>query len=178
MIINKIESQVYNLIRVEKNFEIRYYPAATRAVIYSNLKSYRDLGNSGFSKLAKYIFGENSDNKKIVMTSPIHLDIGDIKSTMAFILPSAYNSSNLPKPNDPSITILTSEPEYVAAKKFSGFATTESMKKQRLLLENALKDHGLIFYGNFRFLGYNPPFQLLCRRNEIIVALNADKLNM
>ena len=52
MSINTTESQVYEVIRKEKLFEIRYYPAATMAMIYSKATSYKDLGYSGFSKLA------------------------------------------------------------------------------------------------------------------------------
>ena len=174
---NKTETQAYDLIRVEDNFEIRYYPSATMAMISSTSKSYRDLGNSGFGKLAKYIFGGNSEKKQIAMTSPVHMDIGDTTSTMAFVLPSTYNQSNLPKPNDPGIRILTSEPEYVAAIQFAGFANTESINKHKVLLENALKNKGITYYGDFRFLGYNPPFQLFGRRNEVIVTLNAEQFN-
>jgi hypothetical protein len=174
MSINKTETQAYKIIRVEENFEIRFYPAATMAMISSTAKSYRDLGNSGFSKLAKFIFGGNSEKKQIAMTSPVHMDISDTGSTMAFVLPSTYNKSNLPKPNDPGISIITSEPEYVAVIQFAGFANTASINKHRAMLENALKNKGLSYYGNFRYLGYNPPFQLFGRRNEVIVALNTE----
>jgi len=172
MSINKTETQAYNVIKMEEEFEIRYYPAATMAMISSSSTSYRDLGSSGFSKLAKYIFGGNSEKKQIAMTSPVHMDIGDSNSTMAFVLPSAYNQNNLPKPNDSNIAIKTSTPEYVAAIKFGGFANDESIRKHRMLLEEALKAKGLTYYGNFRFLGYNPPFQFFVRRNEVIVAVN------
>ena len=87
MSINKTETQAYKLIRVEESFEIRYYPAATMAMITSTSKSYRELGNSGFGKLAKYIFGGNSEKKQIAMTSPVPMDIGNTNSTMAFVLP-------------------------------------------------------------------------------------------
>ncbi len=177
MSINKTETQAYKVIRVEEIFEIRYYPAATMAMISSTSKSYRDLGSSGFSKLAKYIFGGNSENKQIAMTSPVHMDIGATKSTMAFVLPSQFNASNLPKPNDSSVSIISSEPEYVAVIQFTGFATTVSINKNKTLLENALKRKQLSYYGNFRYLGYNPPFQLFGRRNEVIVALNTDLFN-
>jgi len=173
MSINKTETQAYKVIRVEENFEIRYYPAATMAMITSTSKSYRDLGNTGFRKLANYIFGGNSEKKQIAMTSPVHMDISDTQSTMAFVLPSAYHPSDLPKPNDPGISIITAEPEYIAVIQFSGFATTASIDRHKVILENALKNKGLSWYGNFRFLGYNPPYQLLGRRNEVIVSLNA-----
>ena len=172
MSINKTETQAYNVIKVEENFEVRYYPAATMAMISSTSTSYRDLGSSGFGKLAKYIFGGNSEKKQIAMTSPVHMDISDSNSTMAFVLPSVYNQTNLPKPNDSSIAIKTSPPEYVAVVKFGGFANDESIRKHRMLLEEALKAKGISYYGNFRFLGYNPPFQFFGRRNEVIVAVN------
>ena len=172
MSINKTETQAYKVIKVEEKFEIRYYPAATMAMISSSSKSYRDLGSSGFRKLAKYIFGGNSEKKQIAMTSPVYMDISDTKSTMAFVLPSAYNQTNLPKPNDSSISIIISEPEYVAVIQFGGFASNESIDKHRAILDNELKNKGLSYYGNFRYLGYNPPYQLFERRNEVIVALN------
>jgi hypothetical protein len=171
---NKTETQAYKLIRTEDNFEIRYYPAATMAMTSSNSKSYRDLGSTGFGQLAKYIFGGNSEKKNIAMTSPVHMDIGDSKSTMAFVLPSAYKISDLPKPNDPDISIVTSEPEYVAVVRFGGFANTASISKHKAILENELRDKQISYHGNFRYLGYNPPFQLFGRRNEVIVALNAN----
>jgi hypothetical protein len=177
MFINKTETQAYNVIKVEENIEIRYYPAATMALISSTATSYRDLGSSGFSKLAKFIFGGNSEKKQIAMTSPVHMEIGDSNATMAFVLPSQYNETNLPKPNDSSISIKTTEPEYVAVIKFGGFANNESIQKQKLLLEQTLKSKGLTYYGNFRFLGYNPPYQLIGRRNEVIVAINENQIN-
>ena len=178
MSIHKTETQAYKVIRVEENFEIRYYPVAMMAMISSTSKSYRDLGSSGFGKLARYIFGGNDEKKQIAMTSPVHMDINDTTSTMAFVLPSGYNQDNLPKPNDSSIAIRASEPEFVAAVKFGGFASTESINKHIAILRESLKEAGLSHHGNFRFLGYNPPYQIFGRRNEVIVALNERELNL
>jgi uncharacterized membrane protein YhaH (DUF805 family) len=171
---SKTETQSYKVIRVEKLFEIRYYLATIMAKITSTSKSYRDLGSSGFSKLAKYIFGGNSENKQIAMTSPVHMEIGDTLSTMAFVMPSHFNKDDLPNPNNTDIVIETTEPEYVAVVQFGGFADTKSIDRHKVILENALKEQGLAYYGHFRFLGYNPPFQLFGRRNEVIIALDAN----
>lgn len=168
---NKTETQSYTVIKEEKLFEIRFYPAATFAKISSTSKSYKDLGSSGFSKLANYIFGGNSQNKQIAMTSPVHMDIGDSVSTMAFVMPPNFNKDNLPKPNSNEVRLETSEPEYVAAIQFGGFSSTESINKHKEILEKALKEKGISYYGNFRYLGYNPPYQLFGRRNEVIVAI-------
>lgn len=70
----KSEIQSYEVIRTQEPYEIRYYPPAIMAKITSKSKSYRDLGYSGFGKLANYIFGGNSANKQIAMTSPVHMD--------------------------------------------------------------------------------------------------------
>lgn len=173
MAINKTENQAYQLIRVEEDFEIRYYPAALMAKINSTSKSYKDLGSTGFRKLAQYIFGGNSANKQIAMTAPVHMEIGDSISSMAFVMPTHFNKDDLPKPNNADIMIETSEPEYVAVLQFGGFANTASIHKHQAMLETALKLKGLRYHGHFRFLGYNPPYQLFGRRNEVIVALDS-----
>lgn len=172
MATEKSETQVYKVVRTEKDFEIRFYPAVTMATINSSAKTYKKLGSSGFTKLAHYIFGGNKDKKQIAMTSPVHMDIGDSVSSMSFVMPLNYDKDNLPLPNDSDVTIKTVSEEYVAVVTFGGFASTDNIKKHTVMLENALKEHHLSYYGNFRFLGYNPPYQLFGRRNEIIVTLN------
>jgi len=177
MATSKIETQEYKVIRVEKLFEIRYYPAAVLAKISSTSTSYRDLGYSGFGKLAKYIFGGNSEHKQIAMTSPVHMDIGDSTSTMAFVMPSNLKMDDLPKPDNADIIIQPSAPEYVAVITFGGFANAAKIAKHKTILENILKKKGVTHYGHFRYLGYNPPFQLFGRKNEVIVALYPDNFN-
>ncbi len=174
MATSNTETQDYKVIRSEKLFDIRYYPAVIMAKIFSTSKSYRELSSSGFGTLAKYIFGGNGEKKQISMTSPVHMEIGDSLSSMSFVMPSQLKKEDLPKPNNAEIIIETSEPQYVAAIGFGGFGTTESINKYKAILENELKDRGLTYYGNFRYLGYNPPYQLFGRRNEVIVTLDSN----
>jgi hypothetical protein len=124
--------------------------------------------------LAGYIFGGNDAKKQIAMTSPVHMDINDSISSMSFVMPAAYNADNLPKPNDATVSINKTADEYVAAIKFSGFASDEDIKNQTERLKNALKAASITYYGNFRYLGYNPPYQLVGRRNEVIINVNWD----
>lgn len=174
MATGKTETQVYKVIQTEKEFEIRYYPSATMALVTSNVKSYKELGNTGFKKLAGYIFGGNNENKQIAMTSPVHMEISDTSSRISFVMPTKFNKDNLPLPNNADITIHITPDEYVAAITFGGFVSEEKIKKYTDLLEHALTEKHLSYYGHFRYLGYNPPYQLFGRRNEIIVALNWD----
>ena len=166
------ETQAYKVLRTEKDFEIRFYPSTTIATINSSAKTYKELGSSGFSKLAGYIFGGNKEKKQIAMTSPVHMDINDSVSTMSFVMPLKYNKDNLPLPNNSEVKIETTADEYVAAIRFNGFASDKDIKENKEKLENALKAKSISYYGHFRYLGYNPPYQLFGRRNEIIVAIN------
>ena len=106
------------------------------------------------------------------MTSPVHMDINNSQSTMSFVMPSEYTKDNLPQPNDSSITIETTPQEYLAAIKFGGYANDNKIKKYAAKLESTLNANEIQFYGNFRFLGYNAPFQFWNRKNEIIVSVH------
>jgi hypothetical protein len=167
----KTEIQAYKVIEKDEDFEIRYYPATTMAKVTSNIKTYKDLGHSGFGTLAKYIFGGNSEKKQIAMTSPVHMEISDSVSSMSFVMPSKFNKDNLPSPDNANVVIERVEAEYVAVISFGGFANETDINENKALLSAALKKKGITYHGNFRFLGYNPPYQLFGRRNEVIVSV-------
>jgi hypothetical protein len=172
MAANKTEEQKYTVILKEKDFEIRFYPSTTLATINSNAKTYKELSGPGFRKLAGYIFGGNETNTSISMTAPVHMDINDSVSSMSFVMPSSYNEENLPKPNDPNVLIHKTADEYVAVIRFGGYASDKDLIFYSGKLHDKLKEKGITSYGNARFLGYNPPFQLVDRRNEIIISVN------
>lgn len=171
----KTETQPYQVIKTEKEFEVRLYPSATMATVSMNVNTYKELSGAGFRKLASYIFGGNDANKSIAMTSPVHMDIESSKSSMSFVMPADYNKENLPKPNDASVVISNTAEEYVAAIKFGGYADDDDIKNYASKLETLLKEAGIEYYGNFRFLGYNAPYQFLGRRNEVIVSVKWNK---
>ncbi len=169
--VNKTEEQNYSIILEEQNFEIRFYPSATMATISSDAKTYKELSGSGFRKLAGYIFGGNEDGTQIAMTSPVHMNVNDTLSTMSFVMPSSYTMDNLPKPNDSRVLLSTTDEEYVAVIRFGGFASDQDLKNYSGKLKTILNEKGITSIGNPRYLGYNPPYQLVGRRNEIIVSI-------
>ncbi len=172
MTTNKTEEQKYTVVHQYPDFQIRFYPAATIATINSKAKTYKELSGPGFRKLAGYIFGGNENSSKIAMTTPVHMDINEASSSMSFVMPSGYEESTLPKPNDPNVLIKKTEPEYVAALRFGGFASDKELRFYSEKLQALLKEKGITAKGHYRFLGYNPPYQLIGRRNEIIVAVD------
>lgn len=166
------ETQNYQMVFKGKDFEIRFYPAVTMATINSTAKTYQELGSTGFGKLAEYIFGGNESNLRIAMTSPVHMDINDYTSSMSFVMPAKYVQENLPRPMNTEVMLETIADEYVAAVGFGGFASEDDIKINTRKLEKILKASSIAYYGSFRILGYNPPYQLIGRKNEIIVNVN------
>jgi len=171
MATNQTQSQQYKIIQTEKDFEIRFYPSVAIATITSAAKSYKELSNNGFKKLSGFIFGKNESKQQIAMTSPVHMHISDEVSSMSFVMPSEYNKTNIPKPLNREVVISNSLDEYVAVVQFGGFATDKEIIHKAKKLETLLKENSLNWYGYFRFLGYNSPYQMLGRKNEVIVSV-------
>lgn len=171
----KTEEQKYRVVQSEDGFEIRFYPSATLATVYTSAKSYKELSGPGFRKLAGYIFGDNSTDTKISMTSPVHMNINNSQSSMSFVMPSSYTADKLPAPDDKDVKIEKTPDEYVAAIKFGGYASDEDILTYSEKLKKLLDEKSISYYGNFRYLGYDPPFKPFGRRNEIIVSVRWDK---
>ena len=167
----KTEKQKYKLISKDKELEIRYYPEATFATVYSNATNYKGVASSGFRKLAGFIFGGNEEKKGISMTAPVRMNMSGNGSEMSFVMPEKYDASNLPKPNDASIKIHKSKPEYVAVVGFGGYASDEKIIEYRDKLLSILKERNIKVAGEFTFLGYNAPYQIIARTNEIIIPI-------
>ncbi|MDX2189658.1 MAG: heme-binding protein [Bacteroidota bacterium] len=164
-----IEIQKYSILKSFGEFEIRKYNKAIFATTVIPASTYENVGNSGFRNLANYIFGGNKSNQKISMTAPVHMNIKDSVSYMSFVMPSKFQKSELPEPNSSMVQLQEVEEETVAAIRFSGYASDSDIKKYTKKLKEALDNQSIKYYGDFRFLGYNAPYQILFRRNEIIV---------
>ena len=165
----KTEEQKYRIVHSEAEFEIRFYPQSVLTTVHTDARTYRELAYPGFRKLAGYIFGGNDSDTKISMTSPVHMEFGEKESSMSFVMPSSFSEENLPKPDDKNVKIERTEDTYMAAIKFGGYASDSKIRDYSEKLKTLLNEKGISWYGNFRYLGYNPPFQPFGRRNEIIV---------
>jgi hypothetical protein len=163
------EKQKYRVVHSEEGFEIRFYQASILATVYSDAKTYRELAYPGFRKLAGYIFGSNESGTKISMTSPVHMEFSKAESSMSFVMPSSFSEENLPRPDDPAVKIEKTEDAYMAAISFGGYASDKKIRDYSDKLRTLLHEKGISWNGNFRYLGYNPPFQIFGRKNEIIV---------
>jgi hypothetical protein len=163
--------QPYTVLATSGDVEIRHYPEALSAFVVRSGGAYRDVANTGFRSLAGYIFGGNAEGRQIAMTAPVHMEMGADSSRMRFIMPEGLTMDSLPTPNDPGVKLERMPAETVAVLQFGGFANDEAIAKHAQELLEQVKAAGVEPLGAVRFLGYDPPWQLAGRRNEVIVAV-------
>ena len=76
-----------------------------------------------------------------------------------------------PRPYDKSITFEKQDERIIAAIRFDGWANNEKIAEYTQLLKQALAKENLQHKNQFSYLGYNPPYEMINRRNEIVVEL-------
>ena len=166
-----IETYEYVVNKKYDTFELRSYEATLFTSVKLSTKGYNNSSSRGFSILADYIFGGNEKNQKISMTSPVTMSLED-SMTMMFMVPKKFDKETLPQPNQSQI-VFTEEPaKTVAAITFKGWANDEKIETYKQQLKLALDKQGITYTNRFYFLGYNPPFDIFNRKNEIIVELD------
>lgn len=165
-----IETYPYVVKKKYDNFEIRNYEASLFSSVQLPYKEYKDASNKGFSILARYIFGGNEKNEKIAMTSPVAMALED-SITMMFMVPKSIKREALPKPNQSRIEFKEEPAKTVAAVTFGGWSSNEKIENYKKQLTDALDAEGIAYTNHFFYLGYNPPFEVMNRKNEVIVEL-------
>jgi hypothetical protein len=165
-----IETYPYVVIKKYKRFEIRNYETTLFTSVKLSTKGYKNSSSKGFSMLAGYIFGNNERNEKISMTSPVSMSLED-SMTMMFMVPKKFNKDMLPKPNQSGIEFREEPAKTMAAIKFSGWANDTKIEKYKQHLKAALDAEGIKCTNRFYFFGYNAPYEIFNRKNEILVEL-------
>ena len=168
----KTPQQPYRKIGSKGSLEFRYYPESVMATVINPDTTYRGSSSKNFRVLAGYIFGGNEKSQKIVMTAPVHMNSNKDGSTMSFVMPDGYDLNNLPAPSASSIKLVKTEEEYLAVIRFSGYASDKKIAEKQKELNDLLNQEGIEHLNNFRFLGYNAPWDFLFRRNEVIVGIS------
>ena len=161
--------QPYSVLKTIGDMEVRRYPEALTATVLRPGGTYKEISNAGFRSLAGYIFGGNEGGKKIAMTAPVHMELGADSSRMSFVMPADLTMESLPRPNDPDVRLHRVPEEVVAVLRFSGFSKDEKIAAKAAELLQQVSAAGLEAIGPVRYLGYDPPWQLLGRRNEVVV---------
>jgi hypothetical protein len=171
---NNIETYSYKVEKKYSDFEIRTYEASLFTSVKLPSNNYKKMSSKGFSMLAGYIFGGNESNEKIAMTSPVSMSLED-SMTMGFLVPKKYEKSDLPKPNQSNIEFHEEPSKRVAVISFGGWANDQKIEKYKEKLVAALELEGILYTNKFYFFGYNAPYEVFKRKNEIVVDLKQEK---
>ena len=167
----KYETLSNEIIGSIHSVDFKIYNNYTKASV--NNKAYNmNSASSNFPVLANYIFGGNKDNTKMAMTSPVLYNMSN-KSSFSFIMPKQFEINNLPSPNTDKIFFETVKNQCVAVMEFSGFANEKNCAVKHLELLNILKKNNIAYNNDFMIAVYQPPYQLINRKNEIWIEVNA-----
>lgn len=187
----------YTIEKTQKPFEIRAYPPLLVAEV-TTTGSREDAINAGFRMLADFIFGNNTTQSAVDMTTPVIQQPAQIAMTTPviqqsasgnseqetkakaqasewvtrFTMPHRYTLQNLPKPNNDKIRIFETPSVRYATIRFSGFTTPSRIKEHEDKLILWLRENQIKYTSPPVYAFYNPPFTIpFLRRNEIWFAL-------
>jgi Na+-transporting methylmalonyl-CoA/oxaloacetate decarboxylase gamma subunit len=168
-----IETPKYKVIKTYDEVEVRLYPKMVVAKTNLADKSFDDQGSNGFRTIAGYIFGGNEKNEKIAMTAPVVMNMGD-SASMYFVMPKSYDKSELPTPNSKNVQIIEEAEKTLAVITYGGFSSDEKIEKHRKKLEKILQKNKLQTKGAYLYMGYNAPWDIINRKNEVAIEVVVD----
>merc|ERR1719369_290773 len=137
--------------------------------------------NEMFMRLFKYIVGVNEGTDEIDMTRPVITKMSPQKRTghydeeMCFWLGPKYNRRTPPRPLDRQVQITTVNEMRVYVREYGGFSLShDDAEKEYEQLKSDLDYEGLDDHDRnlFYVVGYNSPFTLVNRKNEIWIPIS------
>ena len=179
-----VEEAKYNVLREEGGFELRKYEPHILAETKVD-GEFEDAGSKAFGRLFKYISGNNKQQQKVAMTSPVGQEpssqkiemtspVGqqkqDGKWVVSFMMPASFTLETTPEPKDTSVSIREVPVRFIAAVRYSGFWSEKSYRRNLAKLQDWIANSRLTPVGEPIWARYNPPFMpWFLRRNEILV---------
>lgn len=166
------EEPEFSLISKFPTFEIRKYPGSIQARVRVEGENWRG-STGGFRRIAAYIFGRNEGNQQIAMTAPVHIWNEGGGTNMAFIMPSGYSMSDLPRPNDEGVRLVNTEGRFFAVLTFSGLSGNRKANRLKKQLSEKVNEAGFKTSGAAILAVYDNPTSTLPfkRRNEILLPI-------
>ncbi len=163
------ETSKYQLKDKFENIEIRQYnkKLLAQVEVYGTREK---AAKEGFMILAKYIFGKNTKDLKIAMTSPVtQVKLAENKWIVQFSMPEAFNIKTLPQPKDNKISFKPIEKKKYVAIIFSGSWSDSKFNENTQKLKEYINSHKLKTKGQPILAYYDDPFTLPWnRRNEVM----------
>ncbi|KAM9354213.1 heme-binding protein 2 [Pholidichthys leucotaenia] len=132
--------------------------------------------SAGFHRLFNYIQGNNKSKVKVEMTAPVtcHVVPGagpacESRFTVSFYVPEEHQTSP-PEPNNPEVFVENRKEFTAYVRTYGGFSNDDMKREELLKLVESLKRDGVEFVDKpYYVAGYDSPFKLTNRRNEVWV---------
>ena len=184
-VMSNVEKPDYKVIQSEQNIEIRQYEPMIIAEVEVEGKR-EDAIRDGFRLLADYIFGNNTvqqvismttpvqqkDNQKIAMTAPVQQQSMGKSWRMSFVMPSKYRLDSLPVPNNNRVRLKEILTKKFVVIEFSGTNSNENVTKHENQLMNYIEANQINIIGSPKYAFYNAPWTLpFLRRNEVMIEI-------
>lgn len=189
------EQPKYEVVETFEDVEIRKYAPALLARL-TVPGEFDTAVDQAFDRLARYIFGENSREARMAMTSPVQQQPADSERmamtspvverqdgdgwTLAFFLSNDLNTSGAPKPDDRAIDLVHEPERMVAALTYRGNNTEAKREDSRKRLLATLARHPrwrvdeAVYWAQ-----YDAPFTLpFCKKNEAMVEVEPREREM
>ncbi|XP_070560426.1 heme-binding protein 2-like [Ptychodera flava] len=180
----EIETPEYSIIEQNEEYELREYTSSKWVSSQVESMTYSKAGSTMFWRLFKYIQGNNVKEQKIAMTAPVtmHVKPGagpacENTFTMSFFVPKEYHDDPA-KPKAEEVFLTEFPKRQVYVRSFSGFSNEEKWLSEAQKLAESLGDKDDFHKDFFYTAGYDSPFKLFNRRNEIwFIVKDQDKLS-
>ncbi len=168
------------------SLEVRNYQSNLWSSTDIKGTSLDDAMDEGFDKLFQYISGANEGQVKIPMTAPVLVKVlpgagpnCESTFTVSFFVPFDYQTSaGPPSPSDPTVYTQRIDAMNVAVSEFGGFAKSKEIIAKAAQLSSEVEasadvkeDTGSLSEGSWFFAGYDPPFRVSNRHNEVWIKL-------
>lgn len=191
-----IDCPIFQTVGHTKAYDARVYPAGLKwtTTIVTGLE-YDAAVSAGFMRLFRYISGDNAEGAKVPMTAPVRVRLTpgagpfcESNFTVSFFVPFVKGQPGTqidpPQPADPEVFSETDPAGFTAyVRGFSGYADEKKLLAEAAALAAALErdgkgagaGSGAAGEGNggrgerdhFFFAGYDSPFRILGRHNEV-----------
>ncbi len=185
-----VDMTAYSILASDGPAEIRTYAPQIVAEVTVEAGSLSEAASKGFRPLAGYIFGGNSPQQKIAMTSPVTAARQGQTIAMTspvtaspdargaylvrFIMPAEWTMETLPAPTNPDIRLAELPGRTVAALRYTGRDTTRARSEAEAGLRTFIARQGYGATGEAEWAGYDSPMvPFWMRRYEIMLPVAA-----
>jgi hypothetical protein len=94
---------------------------------------------------------------------------------MYFVMPKSYKQEELPNPSSSKVQIVSEAPKTLAVLTYGGYSNDKKIESHIARLSEVLKKNKLHTKGDFLYMGYNAPWDVIDRRNEVAIEVVLDK---